>query len=446
RALGLAARALHDAATAARHLRASAALAGRHRLAPLVAEARMSLALILDDLGRPAAALSEIDRALLNLRGHRRARATMQRSLILRRLGHDAAALAGYRAALRMFRRHGDRVWEARTLTNRGVLHGYRGSLRMAEADLREAQALYTRLGMSTAAAQVEHNLGFVAAQSGDVPTALAHYDRAQAKLWNTGVDAVSLLDRAELLLAVHLLAEARSAVQEAIAGCEQGRLDSVLGQAYLMLAQVELLADAPARSRAAASAARRIFSRQRRAIWVARARRAELAAVVREGRADRGTLRDLRTVAAVLLDAGWPQPGWDALLDAAALAARLGEWHTARELLVGLEPVARAAPASQRIRLWHVRALVGLGTGDLAQARRAEAAGLRQAEDYQATLGATELRAGAGWQGAALAELRLRLALEHGRPAEALLWSQRGRSAALWLPPARPSADPVVA
>src|SRR5688500_16573526 len=51
RALGLAARARHDAATAARHLRTSIRLAHRHGLVTAEAEARMSLALILDDLG-----------------------------------------------------------------------------------------------------------------------------------------------------------------------------------------------------------------------------------------------------------------------------------------------------------------------------------------------------------------------------------------------------------
>lgn len=97
RTLGLAARARHDAADAARHLRASIAVARRHRLTQYEAEARMSHALILDDLGRPTAALREIDRAMADLRGQRRTRATMQRALILRRLGFDQEAMELYR-------------------------------------------------------------------------------------------------------------------------------------------------------------------------------------------------------------------------------------------------------------------------------------------------------------------------------------------------------------
>ncbi|WP_432976112.1 tetratricopeptide repeat protein [Dactylosporangium sp. CA-233914] len=376
RALGLVARARHDAAAAAEHLRASMTVARRHGLKVHEAEARMSHALILDDLGRPSAALKEIDRAVAELHGHRRARATMQRALILRRLGFDHQAMELYRGALRSFRSSGDQVWEARTLTNRGVLHGYRGNLKQAENDLRAAQALYNRLGMSTAAAQVEHNLGFVAAQAGDVPTALARYDRAHDRLWSTGVDAVSLLDRADLLLSVRLLPEAESAIRAAIDACTDGHLDSVLGQAHLMLARHGLAAGTPNESRDAAAAARRVFHRQGRSVWSARARVAEIAAVVALGRANRGTLRELRSVAAHLLEAGWLQPGWDALLDAAQLAVDLGELYTARELLTEAGGAAKLGPAPLRVRWWHIRARVELASGAVAESVRAATAG----------------------------------------------------------------------
>jgi tetratricopeptide (TPR) repeat protein len=446
RTLGLAARARHDAADAARHLRASIAVARRHRLTQYEAESRMSHALILDDLGRPTAALREIDRALAELQGRRRTRASMQRALILRRLGFDHEAMELYRDALRAFRRCGDAVWEARTLTNRGVLHGFRGNLRLAEADLRAAQALYNRLGMSTAAAQVEHNLGFVAAQAGDVPTALARYDRAHDRLWKTGVDAVSLLDRAELLLSVRLLPEAGTAIRAAIAACTDGHLDSVLGQAHLMMARLALLTGFFTESRDAAAAARKVFSRQRRTVWIARARVAELAAVVASGQAHRGTLRDLRIAGRALIAAGWPQPGWEALLDAAQLAVDLGAHGTAADLLQEATAAWKLGPAPLRVRWAHVRARLDVARGATAEAARAATAGLRIADEFRASLGATELRVRGSVEAAALAGLRLRLALDRGGPREALTWAQRCRSAALSLPPTHPSSDPVVA
>ena len=63
RAIGLAVRELHDAAGASVHLRRSIAIAERHGLDGPAAEARMSLGLVLDDLGRPVAALRELDQA-----------------------------------------------------------------------------------------------------------------------------------------------------------------------------------------------------------------------------------------------------------------------------------------------------------------------------------------------------------------------------------------------
>ncbi|MGI5237424.1 CHAT domain-containing protein [Dactylosporangium sp. CA-139066] len=446
RALGLVARARHDAGGAAQHLRASMTVARRHGLKVHEAEARMSHALILEDLGRTRAALKEIDRAIAELHGHRRARAIMQRALILWRLGFDRQAMELYRWALRAFRESGDQVWEARTLTNRGVLHGFRGNLKQAEIDLRAAQTLYNRLGMATAAAQVEHNLGFVAAQAGDVPTALARYDRAHDRLWSTGVDAVSLLDRADLLLSVRLLPEADAAIRAAIDACTDGHLDSVLGQAHLTLARHCLAAGTPAESKTAAAAARRVFQRQGRSVWSARARVAELAAVVALGKANRGTLRDLRTVAAHLLEAGWLQPGWDALLDAAQLAVDLGELYTARELLTEAGAAAKLGPAPLRVRWWHIRARLELASGAVTESIRAATSGLRQADAYRASLGATELRVRGSAETVALAGLRLRLALQHGGPATALVSAQRCRAAALTLPPTHPSTDPVVA
>ncbi|WP_327004719.1 hypothetical protein OHA72_58470 [Dactylosporangium sp. NBC_01737] len=248
RALGLAARADEDAHTAARHLRAALRVAGRHDRMTLAAEARMSLALVLDDLGRPSAAVREIDVALRSLRGLRRGRAVMQRALILRRLGHDEEAMRGYQAALRVFRRAGDRLWQARALNNRGILHSYHGSHRLAVADLSAAAAIYAELDLPAAAAQVRHNLGYIAAQAGDVPLALARYEQARDVLSREGPQAVALLDLAELLRSARLLPEAQQAAQDAVDACRRGRLDAARGEAGLLLARVTSPAATPPR------------------------------------------------------------------------------------------------------------------------------------------------------------------------------------------------------
>ena len=446
RALGLAAHALHDAAAAGAELRRAIAVAQRCGAGVLEAEARMSYALVLDDLGRPAAALREIDRACEQLTGLRLARAVMQRALILRRAGRDEEALAGYQQALAAFRRHGDLLWHGRALVNRGVLRGYHGDLPHARADLARAERIFTQLALPTAVAQTQHNLGFLAAQAGDVTGALEHYDRARDQLRATGAAAVTELDRAELLLAARLVPEARAAVTEAISAARGGRFSALLGQAQLLSARIDLTDGQPARSRVTAARARATFLRQGRPTWAALARHVELAARATGDAPDRRVTRGLEQAGDELAAAAWLPRAWEAWIDAAHLAIRQGDGPAAARCL-GKASVARtAATAPLRARTWHATALMALSQGQVSAARRHAAAGYREVERHQASLGATELGLLGGSAGVPLAALRLRLGLGENDLRGALRWLQRVRSAGLRLPPARPSADPVIA
>jgi CHAT domain-containing protein/tetratricopeptide (TPR) repeat protein len=444
RALGLAAHGLHDAATAAAHLRHAIRLAQRHRLAVAEAEARMSYSLILDDLGRPAAALREIDLACTRLRGLRLARAITQRALILRRLGREEEALASYRRAIALFRRHDDLPWLGRALTNRGVLHGYRGDLRQARSDLEAAHELFTRLDIPDFLARVRHNIGFLAAQAGDVPTALSWYDRAHEHLRRTGISAIGLIDRAELLISARLLPEARATLDEAIEACRRGQLRSLLGQAQLLSARVDLLGDAPNRARERARLAARTFDRQGRGTLAAYARRVAAAARIADATADRRVLTALE-LAGDELSASWLPQAWDAWIDAAHLALSLGDPVAAARNLTKADAARRSGPAPLRARAWHARALLHLEAGRVDAAKRAAAIGFREIEQHGASLGSTDLGVRSAADGVPIAALRLRLALRDGKLREALRWLQRSRSAALRLPPARPSSDPVI-
>jgi tetratricopeptide (TPR) repeat protein len=438
RALGLATRELQDAAGAAAHLRRAVALATRHGLDGPAAEARMSLALVLDDLGRPAEALRAIEEALAALTGLPQARARMQQAIILRRMGREPEALAGYRAALAAFRRHGDEIWQARALTNRGVLHAYQGNFTLAQSDLRGAERLYRAQGRAAAVAQVQHNLGFVAAQAGDVPAALGLYDQADGYFRRNGSPAAALIDRAELLLSAALLPEAAQMAGAAVTAAARARLSTLLAQSRLLVARVALAAGDQAEASRAARSARRAFHRQGRANWAELGRYAEALADP--------THRRVRLAAAALETTGWAVPAWDAWLDAAELAVRAGDLAAARDDLARAHVARRRGAVRQRARAWHVDALVRLAEGDRAGAKRAAAAGLREVDAYRASLGATELRIRGGTEAAELATLRLRMALQEGRPREALTWVQRWRAGALRLPPTRPPAAAVAA
>ncbi|MDI1463774.1 CHAT domain-containing tetratricopeptide repeat protein [Catellatospora sp. KI3] len=432
RILGLAARELQEPALAATRLRRSIAVAREHP--QLAAESRMSLALVLNDLGRPRAALREIDQALLVLEGLPLARARMQHGILLRRLGRDTEALEAYGAALAAFRRHDDRLWQARALTNRGVLQAYRGMLAQARVDLERAEDLYRGLSLTAAVAQVQHNLGFVAAQGGDIVTALTWYDRADEQFRRSGRrPAEALIDRTELLLAARLLPEAHQAARDAVELAGSTRLGSLLPQARLLLAQAALAAGDTAEARRSARLARRAFERQQRERWAVHARYLESVATARQ------SPRRLRTLAAALDAAGWPEQALDARLRAAAT----GDAGALAELAA--VDVGRGT-VRLRIRAWHARALHRLHRGDRAGARRALLAGLRLLDQYRAALGATELRVLSSAEGGELAGLGVRLALLERSGRQVLGWAERWRAATLRLPAGRGDDDPVLA
>jgi tetratricopeptide (TPR) repeat protein len=464
RALGLAARELGDADRALRHLRSAVRVAGAAGLAEYAAEARMSLALVLAEAGRPVPALREIDAAAPALRGLPAARLHMQRALILDRLNRFAEAMQGYTAALAVFRRNRDRLWQARALTNRGVLHAYRGSLRNADADLRAAEQLYHDLGQDLAVAQVQHNLGFVLAQAGDIPGALRWYDRADEYFARTTRPAIALMDRGELLLRARLLPEARAAAQAALTAAQASRMGLFVAQARLLLAEAALAGGDAATAQLQARAAGRVFVRQGRPAWAALARYVALCAGprLRTG----ADLRRARQVAGELAASSWLAPALDARLYAARLTlhqpstdpspsastvdGRSREDRRHREDLVAELREVRAAgrhgPAQVRARAWHAEALLREAAGDLAGARRALLAGIRVVEQYQAALGATELRALASGYAADLADTGLRLAARGGRARSLLWWAERCRAAALRLPATRPPDEPALA
>jgi hypothetical protein len=448
RALGLAARELDDAVVALRHLGRAVRVADAADLARHAAEARMSLALVLAEAGRPARALREIDAAAPALDGLPAARLQMQRALILDRLSRFDEAMDGYSVALAAFRRAGDRLWEARALTNRGVLHTYRGNLRSAETDLLAAERLYGELGQELAVAQVRHNLGFVLARAGDVPGALRWYDRADEYFARTGRPAVALMDRCELLLHARLLREARATAEAALVAARASRMRLFEAQARLMLAEAALAGGDATTALDQARTARRAFVRQGRPAWAALARYL----AVRAG-GDAGAARQLRRardVAAELATTGWLAPALDARLYAAGLALRRAAAPDAvaraAEDLRAVRAAGRRGPAGLRARAWHAEALLRDAAGDEAGARRALLAGIELLDGYRAALGASELRALAGGYAVELAATGLRLAARGRRARSLLWWGERTRAAALRLPPTRPPDEAALA
>ena len=225
RTVGLVERETGSLVEARRRFRRAIAIADSGGLAVRSVQARLSLVLVLLQEGDPELALTELDRATQQAPRDMRGQLYGQRALVHIRVGRFDEALDDSRRALPLVRRVGDRLSEARVLSNRGILHAYRNELGLAETDLNRALGLYQVLDSEIAAAQVLHNLGYVAGLRGDVPTALRRYEEAARPFAEQGLAAPTLsIDRAELLLSAGLLPEARRQIETGVAALEAGR------------------------------------------------------------------------------------------------------------------------------------------------------------------------------------------------------------------------------
>ncbi|HST65762.1 MAG TPA: CHAT domain-containing protein [Mycobacteriales bacterium] len=445
RALGMARVAVGDLDAAETHLRTAVGLADGAGLADRAAEARASLSYLLALGGRTADALAELDRAAAVLRGVTGARLRMQRALVLSEAGRFAEAASGYDAALRaLSEAGGDPVVEADLRNNRALLAVQRRDWPVALSDLARAEVLYAAAGQDGKLATVHHNRGLALAAQGDLPAALAAFDEAAARYRGSGRDPGLLaVERADALLSVLLVAEARAAAEEAVAQFTAQRNAVDLVQARLVLARAALLGGDLAVAAAQADRARRAALAQQRPGWAALGGYLALRARWEGGRRDEATVRAGRRAVAALSAAGWAVEAMDARLIVARTALTLGRPRAARRALADV-PSGAGDPAELRARVCHARALLRLSEGDGAGAGAALRDGMAVLDRFRASLGATELRVHAAGHAGELAALGLRLALASGDPPSVFEWGERWRAGALMLRPARP--DPALA
>lgn len=446
RALGLIAGHLADSAAAQDHLRRAIALARRAEDPGAAALARLDLAYVLVRRGRPTLALRQIAAAEPDLADDEVRSLFQMRAMVYKALGRLDEAMASYAQALPLVRAAGDRRELAVLLGNRGVLHLFRAETASAESDLTEADAIFAALGADLSRAIMAHNLGYAAALRGDVPLALRRYDDAEAgyarhreiplELWR---------DRCELLLEVGLAAEAQEAAGRAVLAATARREPAELAEARLRLAQASLAEGDAVAAFGLALGATRALARQGRSGGVALARWTRLRAAMALDPAAVGAA-PLRRAAADLEAAGWKGAALEARLGAGRAAAAAGRVAAADEDLRVAGRFRSAGPMWHRQTGWHAEAVRRALAGDRAGALRAAARGLAVVDQHRATLGATDLRAGASRRASALAAMGMELAADGGRPATVLRWAELTRAAALLHPPARPAHDEQVA
>lgn len=448
RALGMARTAMGDLATAEAHLRTAISIADGAGLPVRAAEARGSLAYVLSLLGRPDQALAEIARAAPALDGRPGARLRMLQALVLNEAGRVDEAADGYDQALEaLARAGGDQVLEADIRNNRSIVQVRRRDWRAAQDDLDRAAALYAASGHVGRTAAVFHNRGLAAACRGDLPAALAAFDEAAKRYAAAGRNPGLLsVERAQALLSVLLVAEARRAAELAVSQFSSERNAVDLVQARLLLARAALLSGDLAVAHEQAIKARRSATRQRRPGWAALGDYLALRAMWEGGQRTDATIRAGRRSATALARAGWAVEALDARLVVARTAIELGRFATARRELAGADLALRTGPAELRARAWHAQALLQLSEGDRAGAEAALLAGIDVLDRFRASLGATELRVHASGHAGELARTGVQLAMTNGDARSVLMWTERWRAGALMQRPATLADDAELA
>jgi tetratricopeptide (TPR) repeat protein len=301
--------------------------------------------------------------------------------------------------------------------------------------------------GQRLESAFARHNRGQLAYRSGDLPSALRHFDAAELIYADVGERNADLeLQRCRVLLALGMPDDARQHADEAVAilaGHTAGA--NRRAEALLMAASAGLAAGDIARARADAEAAMRMFRTQQRERWMLKAQRTELTAGWSAGQITPVTLR-LAAQVADRLESLKDQEAIDAHLLAGRMALQL---HLTTESDQHLEAAAggrRRGPAIGRATGWLARALQAEAAGDSRSMLSACRRGLDLLDEHRLTLGATEMRARASVHGAELAGLATRHAARAGNPKQLLLWSERWRATALTAAPVRPPDDDELA
>jgi tetratricopeptide (TPR) repeat protein len=446
-AFGLAARQLNDLASAEASLRNGLSIATEAGLDRRVGQIGSSLALVLLYTGDSQGALEEAERAMRGLSGADLARNEMQIGLILQRLGRLDQALVRYRSALEGLRRNRDRLAEARLLSNRGVLHGYRGELDLGVADLEVARTIGEELGQDLIVAGCAHNLGFLEGRRGDVPAALDWFDRAESAYEALGrppgMVEVLWANRGEMLLAAGLYSEAEQAVGAAIAGLEKTDNKTDLSETRLLAAEVALATRRPEEALEAARAASREFSEQDRSAWGLLAEYAMLRAHFEAKTSHKTSASDAARLADELAAIGLLSESLHCRLLAGRIAMRDGAIDEARRQLGAASGARRRGTSLDRAKAWHAEALLRQAEGNAIGSDRAIEAGFKAIRDYRLTLGAADLRSHAATHGLDLAVLAIEQGIASGSPWRVLKAVESWRSESSQVAAVRPPSDP---
>lgn len=438
-AVGIVLRDAGRVAEALRELRAALRCAGATGSAERRGDVLATYGATLALAGRSREGLVALDEAVSLTRGVALARVRLRRAHVLVVLGRYPDALADLRLAIPVLRRHGDVLWEARSLNNRCLVHLALGAYHRAAADAARAELLLTALGQQLESVHAVHNQALVELARGDLPAALARLDQAGERYRRLDVPMPELeIDRVRTLLAAGLAVEAVAVTDEALAG----RDVQPTKRAELLLAAATacLAAGRPELAAARAQDAARLFSRQGRPAWELRARLAAAQARHAAGQTDARLLAGVLDLAGTLTLLEVEEAPQAHLL-AGRIALARDDRERALEALVAAARHRRHGSPLSRASSWLALALSASLQTRSRQLLAACGHGLDALDEHRLFFGA-ELRATATQHGRELAALALSESLRQGRSRGMLWWSERWRATAVTVPSVSPPVD----
>ncbi len=392
--------------------------------------------------GQTGEALEVLEQASTSAEGLIAGQIQFQRGVVLTIVGDYGKALAAYQRALPVFEEHDRSDFVAMTLHNQGYIYTQTDRLEEAEEALTRAREIEEHEGRLMEVAGTDHNLGVLASYRGDIPEALRRLTMSdEMHMRQSGNEVPRHVTRCEILLSAGLAHEALHLAKRIAAGARnRGRADDE-ADALLVAARAAFASDDASQAGALARKAAERFKDQQRHIWVTQANLVGMEArYVSEGPSPK-LHREARQAAEQLDQTGLLVAAARARLLAVRIAVELGDIAGARQDLAALGE-QRSGPVELRVQRWQAKALTRLAGGNRKGADAAARAGLDVLDDYQAGLGASDLRHGIERQGAELGELGLRLAVDSTNPRRVFRWMERTRARALRFPPVVPAED----
>ncbi|WP_285742391.1 CHAT domain-containing protein [Lentzea sp. NBRC 105346] len=290
-----------------------------------------------------------------------------------------------------------------------------------------------------------ERLLGIVAQQSGDLPAAVAHFDRAAERNADDPDHVASiLLDQADTLVAAGLITEAAEYLDDVLRSLRHSSAsEQMIAHAELARARCGVLqSDAGTVRRLYISARQRFIEagdkRWSAIAWLTQVRgEAPVAMAVGAG-IDR--YADIaREIAVDLLELAMPNEADHALLWAARLNTAGGAIDVAMELFGQARLPRPGTPLELKVFRRLVRAELWAARGALSAALAEAETGLAELSDARDRSGGVDVDRGAALYGGELGRLIVRVVFEVGQGAEHVLrWLERTRAQLYRNPPPR--------